>query len=68
MKPLNPRTTGQALSEEEVARAPRPEEMPGKNKRQRRARGEVNHIWMIKCMAKFNTTASFWDTEVRRLT
>ena len=34
VKPLNPRTTGQALSEKEVARAPRPEELPGKNKRQ----------------------------------
>jgi len=68
VKPLNPRTTGQALSEEEVAGAPRPEELPGKNKRQRRARGEANPIWMVKGMAKFNTTASFRDTEVRALT
>jgi len=69
VRPLNPRTAGQALSEEEVAGgAPRPEELPGKDKRQRRPRGEVNPIRMMRGMAKFNTTASFRDTEVRGLT
>ena len=34
----------------------------------RRARGEVNPIQMMRGMAKFNTTASFRDTEVRGLT
>jgi len=69
VRPLNPRTTGQALSEEDVAGgAPRPEELPEKTKRQRRARGEVNPIRMMRGMAKFNTTASFRDTEVRGLT
>jgi len=68
VKPLNPRTTGQALSEEEVARAPQPEKLPRKNKRQRRVRGEANPIRMMKSMAKFNTMATFQDTEVQGLT
>ena len=69
VRPLNPRTTGQALSEEDIAGgAPRPEELPEKTKCQRRARGEVNPIRMMRGMAKFNTMASFCDTEVRGLT
>jgi len=60
VRPRNPRTAGQALSEEEVARgAPRPDELPEKNKCQRRPRGEVNTIRMMRGMVKFNTTASF---------
>jgi len=70
VRPLNPKTTGQALSEADVTTggAPRPEDLPEKTKRQRRAQGEVNPIRMMRGMAKFNTTASFRDTEVRGLT
>jgi hypothetical protein len=67
--PLNPGMTGQALSEVDVVgRAPRPKDLPGKEKCQRTSRGEVNPIQMMWGMAKFSVTASFRDTEVRELT
>ena len=70
VRPLNPRTARQALSEAEVTTGgePRPEDLPEKTKHQRRTRGEINPIRMMRGLAKFNTMASFRDTEVRGLT
>ena len=74
IEPLIPGTTGRAFSEAGIVgapTAPKPDQLPTTKvttKRQRRARGEVNPIRMMRGMAKFNVVSAFRDTEVRGLT